>query len=228
MFQRLRRHAYWECMLEIDRILRRKDHPRVSSCGSGKHPGWKFVPEALATLLLSEKFGFHSSRAIKGSEDVAKLHSLEAHFSKTSRLDAIKRILLTIDDVPDADPTTFTLTRSSKLAMVQVQTALRGHYKNVFETVPSRSKYCRLCKVYLDRDVVESENIARICEVQLINRRRPAKFIPEAVAEAEGSRCKRRSEAEAGGPKQKRKCQTAAQGTKRKRQLEHDEFKPKC
>ncbi|KAF9361875.1 hypothetical protein BGX34_006860, partial [Mortierella sp. NVP85] len=97
---------------------------------------------------------------------------------------------------------------------------------NFLETVPSRSKYCRSCKVYLDRDVVGSENLARICEAQLINQRRPAKFMPEAVAEAEGSRRKRRSEAEAGGPKQKRKRQQAAQGTKRKRQLEQ-EFKPK-
>lgn len=103
----------------------------------------------------------------------------------------------------------------------------RPNCLNFLETVPSRSKYCRSCKVYLDRDVVGSENIARICEAQLINQRRPAKFMPEVVAEAEGSRRKRRSEAEAGGPTQKRKRQPAAQGTKRKHQLEQEEFKPK-
>ncbi|KAF9366253.1 hypothetical protein BGX34_004704 [Mortierella sp. NVP85] len=104
---------------------------------------------------------------------------------------------------------------------------LRPKCLNFLGTVPSRSKYCRSCKVYLDRDVVGSENLARICEAQLINQRRPTKFIPEAVAEAEGSRRKRRSEAEAGEPKKKRKRQPAAQGTKRKRKLEQEELGPK-
>ncbi|KAF9344185.1 hypothetical protein BGX34_005924 [Mortierella sp. NVP85] len=95
-------------------------------------------------------------------------------------------------------------------------TEMPSNYTSVIKliftrAVSSRFKYCRSCKVYLDRDVVGSENLARICETQLINQRRLVEFMPEA---------------EAGGPKQKRKRQPAAQGTKRKHQFEQ-EFKPK-
>ncbi|KAG0005842.1 hypothetical protein BGZ65_009995 [Modicella reniformis] len=67
------------------------------------------------------------------------------------------------------------------------------------ETVLPRSKYCRQCQVYFDRDAVGSENIARICEAQLIRQRRPLKFKPvvaatAAATTAEGSKRKRRRE----------------------------------
>ena len=134
MLQRLRRHAYWACALEIDRILKRKGTPESRKADLDDILDGNSFPKTLATLLLSGKFGNRSAyaRAVNNGEDVSKPHSLEAyeHFSKTSGLDAIKRMPLTIEDVPDADPTTFTLTRSSELAMVQVQTALRCHYRN--------------------------------------------------------------------------------------------------
>ena len=134
MLQRLRRHAYWACALEIDRILKRKGTPESRKADLDDILDGNSFPKTLATLLLSGKFGSRSAyaRAIKSSADVSKPHSLEAYerFSKTSGLEAIKKMPLTIEDVPDADPTTFTLTRSSELAMVQVQTALRCHYRN--------------------------------------------------------------------------------------------------
>lgn len=47
------------------------------------------------------------------------------------------------------------------------------------ESVPkSRSRYCRGCQAYFDRDVVGSENIATICQAHIRQQRRPDKFKP--------------------------------------------------
>ncbi|KAF9935717.1 hypothetical protein BGZ70_006896, partial [Mortierella alpina] len=41
-----------------------------------------------------------------------------------------------------------------------------------------RSKFCPGCRMYVDRDVVGSENIGTICQAQITDQRRPAKFMP--------------------------------------------------
>ncbi|KAI1300518.1 hypothetical protein EDD11_006177 [Mortierella claussenii] len=41
-----------------------------------------------------------------------------------------------------------------------------------------RSKYCRHCQAYFDRDVVGSENIANVCRYHLQHHHRPAEFMP--------------------------------------------------
>ncbi|ORZ26284.1 hypothetical protein BCR41DRAFT_348054, partial [Lobosporangium transversale] len=46
------------------------------------------------------------------------------------------------------------------------------------ETVYPRSKYCRACKVFFDRDAVGAENIARIGLAQIERQERPAKYKP--------------------------------------------------
>ncbi|ORZ27102.1 hypothetical protein BCR41DRAFT_347427 [Lobosporangium transversale] len=46
------------------------------------------------------------------------------------------------------------------------------------ETVYPRSKYCRTCKVFFDRDAVGAENIARIGLAQIERQERPAKYKP--------------------------------------------------
>ncbi|KAF8945964.1 hypothetical protein BGZ46_005912, partial [Entomortierella lignicola] len=58
------------------------------------------------------------------------------------------------------------------------------------ENVPYRSKYCRNCKAYFDRDAVGAENIARVCESQIRYQSRPEKYMPLDKPEdqvAEGS-----------------------------------------
>ncbi|KAI7831508.1 hypothetical protein BC939DRAFT_437260 [Gamsiella multidivaricata] len=46
------------------------------------------------------------------------------------------------------------------------------------ESDKRRSKYCRSCQMYFDRDIVGSENIATVCLSQIQNQCRPAKFMP--------------------------------------------------
>ncbi|KAF9949650.1 hypothetical protein BGZ72_008598 [Mortierella alpina] len=47
------------------------------------------------------------------------------------------------------------------------------------ESIPkSRSKYCRGCQAYFDRDVVGSENIGTICQAHVRQQSRPNKFKP--------------------------------------------------
>ncbi|KAF8936078.1 hypothetical protein BGZ58_004639, partial [Dissophora ornata] len=43
-----------------------------------------------------------------------------------------------------------------------------------------RSKYCRSCQMYFDRDIVGSENIATVCLSQIQHQCRPAKFMPSS------------------------------------------------
>ncbi|ORZ04697.1 hypothetical protein BCR41DRAFT_425812 [Lobosporangium transversale] len=52
------------------------------------------------------------------------------------------------------------------------------HCDSILENVPFRSKYCRNCKAYFDRDTVGAENIARVCESQIREQKRPAKYMP--------------------------------------------------
>lgn len=134
LLQRLRRHAYWACAVEIDRILRRKGTPESRKADLDDILDGDSFAKTLATLLLSGKFGPQSAyaRAVKSGEEVTKPHSLETFelFSAKSGLGAIKKMPLDLEDVPGADSKTFTLTRSSELAMVQVQTALRCHYRD--------------------------------------------------------------------------------------------------
>ncbi|ORZ28768.1 hypothetical protein BCR41DRAFT_4602 [Lobosporangium transversale] len=54
----------------------------------------------------------------------------------------------------------------------------RPHCDSILENVPFRSKYCRNCKAYFDRDAVGAENIARVCESQIREQKRPAKYMP--------------------------------------------------
>ncbi|KAF9288572.1 hypothetical protein BGZ68_010950 [Mortierella alpina] len=50
---------------------------------------------------------------------------------------------------------------------------------NFLESIPKcRSRYCRGCQAYFDRDVVGSENIASICQSHIRHQRRPNKFKP--------------------------------------------------
>ncbi|KAG0196104.1 hypothetical protein BGX28_000134 [Mortierella sp. GBA30] len=44
----------------------------------------------------------------------------------------------------------------------------------------TRSKYCRNCKAFMDRDKVGSENIATICRAHMQNQARPDKYRPPA------------------------------------------------
>ncbi|KAI1295141.1 hypothetical protein EDD11_007968, partial [Mortierella claussenii] len=46
------------------------------------------------------------------------------------------------------------------------------------QNTENRSKYCHGCRAYFDRDIVGSENIARVCLSQTVNRLRPGKFKP--------------------------------------------------
>ncbi|ORZ22893.1 hypothetical protein BCR41DRAFT_349856, partial [Lobosporangium transversale] len=55
-------------------------------------------------------------------------------------------------------------------------TAITRHF--VTQAVYSRSKYCRACKVFFDRDAVGAENIARIGLAQIERQERPAKYKP--------------------------------------------------
>ncbi|ORY98372.1 hypothetical protein BCR41DRAFT_426554 [Lobosporangium transversale] len=59
-----------------------------------------------------------------------------------------------------------------------VEKCPRPHCDSILENVPFRSKYCRNCKAYFDRDAVGAENIARVCESQIREQKRPAKYMP--------------------------------------------------
>jgi transposase len=53
---------------------------------------------------------------------------------------------------------------------------------NFLENAPNRSKFCRNCHMHFDRDHVGAENIARVCEGQLMHQKRPEKYKPGLVA----------------------------------------------
>lgn len=50
---------------------------------------------------------------------------------------------------------------------------------NFLRQVKGRTRYCQRCKVYFDRDAVGSENIARVCQAQIVDGRRPEKYKPK-------------------------------------------------
>ncbi|ORZ14975.1 hypothetical protein BCR41DRAFT_354423 [Lobosporangium transversale] len=60
------------------------------------------------------------------------------------------------------------------------------------ETVYPRSKYCRTCKVFFDRDAVGAENIARIGLAQIERQERPAKYKPTEESPAPAAKRARR------------------------------------
>ncbi|ORZ21957.1 hypothetical protein BCR41DRAFT_420858 [Lobosporangium transversale] len=60
------------------------------------------------------------------------------------------------------------------------------------ETVYPRSKYCRACKVFFDRDAVGAENIARIGLAQIERQERPAKYKPTEESPAPAAKRARR------------------------------------
>ncbi|ORZ26622.1 hypothetical protein BCR41DRAFT_347648 [Lobosporangium transversale] len=60
------------------------------------------------------------------------------------------------------------------------------------ETVYPRSKYCRTCKVFFDRDAVGAENIARIGLAQIERQERPAKYKPTEEPPAPAAKRARR------------------------------------
>ncbi|ORZ05169.1 hypothetical protein BCR41DRAFT_362042, partial [Lobosporangium transversale] len=60
------------------------------------------------------------------------------------------------------------------------------------ETVYPRSKYCRTCKVFFDRDAVGAENIARIGLAQIERQESPAKYKPTEESPAPAAKRARR------------------------------------
>ncbi|ORZ16775.1 hypothetical protein BCR41DRAFT_353162 [Lobosporangium transversale] len=60
------------------------------------------------------------------------------------------------------------------------------------ETVYPRSKYCRTCKVFFDRDAVGAENIAKIGLAQIERQERPAKYKPTEESPAPAAKRARR------------------------------------
>ena len=51
----------------------------------------------------------------------------------------------------------------------------------------NRTKYCERCKTYYDRDAVGSENIAWVCQAQIVDGHRPAKYKPRVEQTVEPS-----------------------------------------
>ncbi|KAG0198930.1 hypothetical protein BGX31_004435, partial [Mortierella sp. GBA43] len=134
MLDRLRRYAFWACGLQIDSILKRDGSPESRKAELDEVLDGDSFGKVLATLLLTGKLGPGSAytRALKKGEPVKMPLSLEAYttFSMTSGLPPIKQMPLNLEDVPGVDPTKITLTNASETVMVQVQTALRCHYRN--------------------------------------------------------------------------------------------------
>ncbi|ORZ09032.1 hypothetical protein BCR41DRAFT_358766, partial [Lobosporangium transversale] len=68
------------------------------------------------------------------------------------------------------------------------QVKARGHFAAVYP----RSKYCRACKAFFDRDAVGAENIARIGLAQIERQERPAKYKPTEESPAPAAKRARR------------------------------------
>lgn len=161
LLQRLRRHAFWACAVQMDRILRREGTPESRKADLDEILDGDSFAKTLATLLLSGKVGSNSAymRAMKNGEEVKKPLSLEtfSHFTESSGIGAIKEMPLTLDDVPGADPSTFVLTRASELAMVQVQSALRSHFRNAQFEVENKDPSMSAVEFFFIRNSIEKK-----------------------------------------------------------------------
>ncbi|KAF9563799.1 hypothetical protein EC968_004704, partial [Mortierella alpina] len=67
----------------------------------------------------------------------------------------------------------------------------RPNCTEFLRAVKDRTRYCPGCKIFFDRDAVGSENIGRVCQAQVIDGRRPAKYKPEVQAQGKGKNRKR-------------------------------------
>jgi hypothetical protein len=134
ILQRLRRHAFWACGLQIDKILKQGGTPESRKADLDEILDGDSFGKTLATILLSGEPSSNSAyaRALKKGEAVKQPLSLETFtlFSETTGLSGIRNMPLKLEDVPGADPSKFTLTRASELVMAQVQSSLRCHYRN--------------------------------------------------------------------------------------------------
>ncbi|KAF9919945.1 hypothetical protein BGZ67_001666, partial [Mortierella alpina] len=50
---------------------------------------------------------------------------------------------------------------------------------NFLRQIKDQTRHCQRCKAFFDRDAVGSENIARVCQTQIVDGRRPAKYKPK-------------------------------------------------
>jgi len=70
---------------------------------------------------------------------------------------------------------------------------------NFLRQLKNRTKYCERCKTYYDRDAVGSENIAWVCQAQILDGRRPAKYKPRVEQTVETSTGQGRRKKRPGG-----------------------------
>ncbi|KAF9969988.1 hypothetical protein BGZ65_011467, partial [Modicella reniformis] len=161
ILQRFRCYAYWICALEIDRILRQEGTPASRKADLDDILDGDSFAKTLATLILTGKFGPQSTyaRALKKGEEVTKPHSLKAFelFLERSGLGPIKEMALNLEDIPGVDPSMFTLTRASELAMVQVQTSLRSHYRNAQFGVENNDTSMSAVEFFFTRNNIEKK-----------------------------------------------------------------------
>ncbi|KAF9276140.1 hypothetical protein BGZ68_010242 [Mortierella alpina] len=62
----------------------------------------------------------------------------------------------------------------------------RPNCTEFLRAVKGRTRYCPSCKMFLDRDAIGAENIGRVCQAQVVDGRRPAKYKPEVQGQGRG------------------------------------------
>ncbi|KAF9963389.1 hypothetical protein BGZ65_003778 [Modicella reniformis] len=87
MLQRLRRHSYWACAFEIDRILRRKCTPESRKADLDDILDGDSFAKTLVTFILGEKFGPHSAyaRAFQEENEDTSMSAVEFLYQESDR-----------------------------------------------------------------------------------------------------------------------------------------------